>query len=175
MTLTPLPLPGDFGVVKTHGGKLLDRLAAEAICWGTNSPVDHAFVYVGGGRIVEAVRHVRYNTVDAYPGAIWSTGSVALTDAQRDTIFTAAETFVGLPYNILDIAAIALAQNRLGHLVDGDEWWVKRLSDPTHLICSQLVDQAYLQAGIHLFSDGRLPGLVSPGDLYTYIEEHRAG
>ena len=38
------------------------------------------------------------------------------------------------------------------------------------LICSQLVDEAYgWGAGVQLFTDGRLPGLVSPGDLYRRL------
>jgi hypothetical protein len=37
------------------------------------------------------------------------------------------------------------------------------------MICSQLVDQCYQDAGVHLFADGRWPGDVTPADLYRLI------
>lgn len=83
---------------------------------------------------------------------------------QRAAIVKAAYSYVGEQYNALDIVAIALAQARLGHVVDGDEWWVKRLSDDHMPICSQLVVNADRMAGIDL-APGKLSGLVSPGDL----------
>jgi hypothetical protein len=60
--------------------------------------------------------------------------------------------------------AIALAQARLGHVVDGSEWWVKRLSDDHMQICSQLVVNASRLASLDL-APGTLSGLVSPGGL----------
>ena len=99
-------------------------------------------MYVGNGRIVEAIRHVALSPVDDYPGHPWSTGRLAPrytpTPLQRKQIAMAAMSYVGEKYNILDIVAIALAQARLGHTVDGDEWWVRRLSDDHMQICSQL-------------------------------------
>jgi uncharacterized protein YycO len=163
-----LPLLGDFGLVHRANGKWLDQIAQHVIEWGTDSPYCHAFVYVGNGQIVEAVRHVQVVPVTNYRDIVWSTGKLAPehtpTDVQRQAIARAAMSFVGQSYNILDIAAIALAQARLGHVVDGDEWWVKRLSDDHMQICSQLVVNAYRLGGIDL-SPGRLSGLVSPGDL----------
>jgi cell wall-associated NlpC family hydrolase len=162
------PQPGDFGLVGSHPGPWWQRLAESAIRFGTDSPVDHAFVYVGDGRIVEAVSRVRISMDTGYPDVIWSSGRLGrLTPDpdQRREIVKAALGYCGEAYNMLDIIAIGLAQRRMGSLVDGDEWWVRRLSDNHRLICSQLVDAAYLAAGIHLFTDGRLPGLVSPGDL----------
>jgi uncharacterized protein YycO len=161
------PRPGDFGVTGMPGRSWPDRIAEAAIRWGTDSSASHAFIYAGGGQIVEAVRHVRVSPAASYTGITWSAGRLGgcdPTDAQRERIVSAALSHVGESYNVLDIIAIALAQRRLGHVVDGDEWWARRLSDDGHLICSQLVDAAYLAAGISLFP-GRLPGLVSPGDL----------
>lgn len=170
------PLPGDFGVVRT-AGPLLDRLASWAIRFGTDSPVNHAFVYIGEGRIVEAVRRVKVDFADQYDDIIWSTGRLPTpltpTPDQRNAIVQAALAMVDDRYNVLDLLAIALAQKRLGRRVDGDEWWVKRLSANGREICSQVVDKAYDQAGIHLFS-GRLEGLVSPGDLYNLLLPARA-
>jgi hypothetical protein len=44
-----------------------------------------------------------------------------------------------------------------------------RIERADRLVCSQLVDKAYLLAGEHLFSDGRYPGEVTPGDLLDLI------
>jgi hypothetical protein len=162
------PLVGDFGLVHRANGKWLDRIAQDAIEWGTDSKFCHAFVYVGNGQLVEAVRHVQVAPVTNYQDIVWSTGKLGPdhtpTQVQRQAIARAAMSFVGESYNILDIVAIAFAQARLGHVVDGDEWWVKRLSDDHMQICSQLVVNAWRLGGIDL-APGRLSGLVSPGDL----------
>jgi hypothetical protein len=47
------------------------------------------------------------------------------------------------------------------------------IADSGHLICSQLVDLCYLRAGAHLFDDGRLPGDVTPGDLWKLLNPKR--
>jgi uncharacterized protein YycO len=162
------PLVGDFGLVHRANGKWLDRIAQDAIEWGTDSSYCHAFVYVGNGQLVEAVRHVQVAPVTNYQDIVWSTGKLGPdhtpTQVQRQAIARAAMSFVGESYNIVDILAIALAQARLGHVVEGDEWWVKRLSDDHMQICSQLVVNAWRLGGIDL-APGKLSGLVSPGDL----------
>lgn len=167
------PQPGDYFVTATKG-RLIDRIAARAIQWGTDSPVNHAGIYTGDGTIVEAVGEVRYGNVSEYPDAIWSTGRLPAvlvpTLEQRRKIINTAHNLIGTPYSWLDIIAIGLAQKRTGHLVTDRTWWARRISGDGHLICSQAVDQVYLAAGIHLFTDGRLEGLVSPGDLYDLLE-----
>lgn len=166
--MTAQPQPGDYFVTKTTG-RPTDRIAAKVIQWDTDSPVDHAGLYIGKGVIVEAVGHVRYGTVGEYPDAIWSTGRLPVeltpTRDQQRQIVNAALSMIGRPYSWLDILAIGLAQRRTGRLVDSNTWWARRVSGDGHLICSQTVDRAYLAADLHLFADGRLPGLVSPADL----------
>ncbi len=44
-------------------------------------------------------------------------------------------------------------------------WLLDYVAGTGHMICSQLVDQSYLDAGVHLAEDGRFPGDVTPGDL----------
>ena len=162
------PLPADFGLIMHSPGNWLDHAAELLIEFGTDSPFCHAFVYVGEGKIIEAVRHVKVSAASHYENITWSTGRLGpqLTPSpiQRQAIVKAAFSYVGQTYNLADIAAIALAQARLGHVVDGDERWVKRLSDDHMQICSQLVVNAYRMAGLDLGA-GKLSGLVSPGDL----------
>jgi cell wall-associated NlpC family hydrolase len=172
------PQPGDYLVTRTSGA-WYDRLAAWAIRFDTDSPVNHAALAVGPtddypeGAIIEArPGGAAYNSIHAYPQAIWSTGRLPerLTpdNDDRRKIVAAATTMIGTPYSWLDIIAIGLAQRRTGRVVDGDEWWVKRISGDGHLICSQLVDEAFHVAGIELLA-GRLPGLVAPSDLFHLL------
>lgn len=165
-----VPELGDFGVVRTEG------IGSALIRFGTDSPVNHAFVYVGDGQIVEAEPGgALLSPVNRHGDkVVWSTGAVTLATIERQRIACYARTLVGTPYGWPDIVAIALAQRRLGELVDSRTWWVRRIQTLDTLICSQLVDVAYNRAGVHLFDDGRLPGLVSPGDLLGVIDHRGA-
>jgi hypothetical protein len=161
----PSPLIGSVGLVATHGGGLFDKIAGAAIRWGTNSPVNHAFMYVGDGEIIEAVATVKLSPVTEYENITWI-DPIGMTTAQGQAAVKYCRDSLGEHYNAIDIVAIALAQRRLGGTVDGDEWWVKRLSDDHMEICSQLVTNAWRVTGIDPFP-GKLSGLVSPGDLYN--------
>jgi len=162
---------GDFGVAAT-GNQLVSRL----IRWDTSSPVNHAFVYIGDGMIVEArPGGAAVALASNYSNVTWSTGVIQLSIQQRGAIKTAALADRGVGYGYLDIAAIAFVQKRWhdGKFDPGgrfSRWCERRISNMHYLICSQLVDQCYQAAGVHLFTDGRPAGLVSPGDLYTLIK-----
>lgn len=155
-----MPELGAFGVTRTNGW------AAPWIRLITRSTVNHAFVYVGNGQIVEAnPSGAAVGNVSEYPHAIWS--HMALTDQQRHAIANAADTLVGTPYSWVDDVCIGLADLFGWHVPEPVR---ARLSGRSRLMCSQLVDVAYSKAGIHLFPDGRIPGDVSPGDLLHLIE-----
>jgi cell wall-associated NlpC family hydrolase len=163
------PQPGDFALTKIPG--FIGRFVA-AGQWlvGDASPVQHAFVYVGNGQIVQAMPGGAelIHLEDAHEPVVWSTGHFALTAAERMFICGAARSLVGTPYSFLDYASIALAHFRIRPA------WVRDfVADSGHLICSQLVDEAYLRAGVHLFSDGRIPGDVTPGDLWNLLHPKR--
>jgi uncharacterized protein YycO len=174
------PLPGDFLVTPTYGN-WRDRAAAWLIRYGTDSPVNHAALYVGAvdGYVVPQVVEAwpsgaRLSAWNSHPDCTWSTGrlpeGLVPGDVQRERVVHAALGMVGVPYGWLDLVAITFAQKRLGQPVDGDEWWVRRIQSGRTLICSQLVDRAYLSGGVHLFDDGRPDGLVSPGDLWRLLQ-----
>jgi len=181
-------LPGTFGTTPTFGNTF-DRSVARAIQWFTatrdqygrwhDAPVNHAVLYVG-----EVPGYDQPQIVEAAPGGanfsdwnaygtdmVWAheVEGVTLNDQQRASIaqFGIDCAIKGVGYGYLDFVAIALAQRRMHSIVfyEHTQWWAKRLGDPHRLICSQLVDWCYLQADVHLFSDGRWPGLVSPADL----------
>lgn len=140
------------------------------VAWGSRSPAVHAFVVIDRGCIVQAEPEgAVIDSIDAHPDAVYSTWP--LTAEQQDRIVAAAKQLVGTPYNWLDDLDLGLAR-RFGVHTPG--WVRRRLADPTHLQCAQLVDLAYRRAGIRLFTDGRLDGDVTPGDLYDLICDAKA-
>jgi len=133
----------------------------------TLSRVNHAGVCLGGGGTIEAKMRGAV-TGREHAGALYGTGLLAEMEQQRPgvgaDVAAAALTLLGTPYGFVDIAALGLAD------LGVRQRWLERVVDRQHaLICSQLVDQACLDAGVHLFTDGRMPGRVDPGDLERLI------
>lgn len=151
---------GDYLVTPT--GSWFGR----AIRWFTSSTVNHAAVYIGNGRIIEAQPHgARCVSMHTYPHAIWS--HMKLTPSQRIRIATEAVALLRTPYNFLDIAAQAVVRLFNWH---APKWAIDRVSRPDRLQCAQLVDLCYSRGGVILFPDGRPMGLVAPSDLLNLIE-----
>jgi cell wall-associated NlpC family hydrolase len=153
--------PGDFAAVA------MDDAVGHLIEFGEWLNGDgfgqyaHALVYVGDGQIVEAMPGgalMRPRAVQ--DGDLWSTGVLPVTQDQREAIVAAANRYLGVPYSFADYAA--LAAHRLHIPVPGLRAFI---ADTGHMICSQLVDQCYADAGVHLFTDGRWPGYVTPKEL----------
>ncbi|WP_369147075.1 hypothetical protein [Streptomyces sp. R44] len=167
MELTPLP--GDFALTKI-GGLTGRFVAAGQALVGDAAPVQHAFVYVGNGEIVQAMpggaELIRLE--DASEPVVWSTGRFDLTAWQRTHITTAAFSLVGTPYSFLDYASIALAHWRIR-----PRWVREYVADSGHMICSQLVDEVYRRAGVDLLPETRLAGDVTPGDLWRVLHPER--
>lgn len=163
------PQPGDFALTRIYGITGAFISAGQHLV-GDGAPIQHAFVYVGNGYIVQAMpggaEMIRLE--DASEPYIWSTGRVPLTEIQRLFISEYAIGLVGTPYSFLDYASIALAHYRIR-----PRWVRDFVADSGHLICSQLVDEAYKRAGVQLFDDGRLPGDVTPGDLWWLLQRDR--
>jgi hypothetical protein len=165
--IEPQPRPGTIGLVRIRGG--IGRLIriGQWLNGDGYADYEHAFVVVGpdlDGRqqLIEAQpggarlallteyddRHVRF------------VAPAGLTDRQRRQIAAAAMDLRYTPYSFLDYLALATHRFRLP--VPGLRRYIE---DSGHLICSQLVDEAYRRAGIALFADGRWPGYVTPADL----------
>jgi uncharacterized protein YycO len=167
------PLPGDFGLVPINGaagtliriGQWLDGKGFKR--W------EHAFVVTAAETTarpgyVEAIAAFPGGAARAqYPvdGPLYSSGHIPLTDEQRSQIVYWATFYLGTPYSFADYAAIAAHRLRLP--VPGLRAYI---GDTGHMICSQLVDRCYLDAGVHLFDDQRWAGYVTPADLAELIE-----
>lgn len=150
-------LPGDYGVVRTSG------FIGAAIRFFTRSEWNHAFIYIGDEQIVEA----QPKGAVISPLKDYDEGNLLAFNYREKMTYTnglrvaeQAKKLVGIGYNFIDIFVIFLKQFGFNH-----KWINKRVSNDGRLICSQLVDLAYQNAGIHLFDDGRYPGDVTPADL----------
>nr|WP_104816969.1 hypothetical protein [Kitasatospora sp. MMS16-BH015] len=160
----PTPLPGDFAVVRMSGsaGRLIR--VGQWLNGDGFSDFEHAFVYVGDGELVEGEPGgASTGSLAGYEGRpmLWSTGRIPLDDEQREAVVAAARGYLGTPYSVMDYFALATHHLHLpvSPLFKG------YVMSSKHMICSQLVDQCYHDAGVQLFDDHRWPGYVTPGDL----------
>jgi cell wall-associated NlpC family hydrolase len=155
------PEPGDFELTKIagEGGELI-RIG-QLLNGDGFEDYEHARLYLGGGQVLEAEPGgARIAPVGEVAGGLWSTGKIPLTGAQRTAIVAAARGYVGTPYSAADY--FALAAHRLHLPLPGLKAYV---ASSGRMICSQLVDRCYQDAGVHLFNDNRWPGYVTPGSL----------
>jgi hypothetical protein len=165
-----MPKPGDFGLVAISGevgrlirfGQLLNGDGWDA----TPDPAlperrtayQHAVLVLPSGELIEAEPGgARIRPVSEYDGTnvVWS--DWPLTDAERAAIVAAGRSLEGVPYSAADY--FALAAHRLHLPVPGLRRFV---ASSGHMICSQLVDEAYRRAGLAMFADHRWPGYVTP-------------
>lgn len=160
--------PGDFAVVTMKGntGRLI-RLGQWLNGDGFKD-YEHAFIYVGDGKIVEAEPGgALLSDVGRYgpSNVLWSSGKVILSDEQRSAIVEAARALVGVPYGFLDYLLIALKRFHITI-----PFLNRRLLGSKHLICSQLVAKVYEDEGTPLFIN-KPAYLVTPADLANRITE----
>ena len=164
------PEPGDFAVCRMGGAA--GRLAAigEWLCGDRFTQYQHALLCAGGNLIIEAepggARAVPLDKA-RYGGMLWSTGAVPLTGTQRTAICLAARSYIGTGYSWADYFAIAAHRLRLHPL---DNLLRARIASTRSLICSQLIDRCFQDAGVQLFDDARWNGYVTPADLAALIE-----
>ncbi|MEU9117795.1 hypothetical protein AB0D04_40235 [Streptomyces sp. NPDC048483] len=160
------PLPGDIGLTQISGvtGQLI-RLG-QWINKDGFADYQHVFLVLPDEQLLEAVPGgARISSLSGYTGTdVLYVCPKRLTWQQRTAICEASTRYIGVPYSFLDYAAIAAHRFRLP--LPGLRRYV---ASTRHMICSQLVDQCYLDAGVHLFADGRWPGYVTPMALYNLL------
>lgn len=158
--MTYAPQQGDIGLVRIHGAVGAGIRFAQWLNGDGFADFEHAFVYVGGGQLVEAEPGgARLAALAEYASerVVWLRAPLSCGPAVAE----AARQLTGVPYSFLDYEAIALHHFHI---------WapgLKRYIGSTgHMICSQLADEAARRGGWKIFDDGRWPGYVTPGDLY---------
>jgi cell wall-associated NlpC family hydrolase len=149
------PKPGDYGVVRSNGW------AAKLIQIGTISRWNHAFIYIGDKKVIEArPTGVTITPLSEYTKVAWNQHEEIDNDT-RGKIVAAAHHFVGQPYGFLDIINILFRIIGLKALANTKIF--EKLAMNHGLICSELVSLAYRDAGIDL--TGMPDHRVTPGDL----------
>jgi hypothetical protein len=151
--------PGDIGLT-TIGGVLGFFVSLGQHLAGDSSKYTHAYIVLDDETVLAAQPGgARIDKLSDYKNkAVYLQRD--LTDEQRATIVKEARALEGLPYSFLDYLALALARFGIK-----PQWLKKYIANTGHMICSQLCDEVYRRAGIHLFNDDRLPQEVTPGDL----------
>lgn len=153
--------PGCYGV--SHGGGYPGHLIRTA----TQSWAGHAFVYVGNGMIIEGKPPIAVKTsADAHPDAVWNYRET-LTDDQRLIIIAQADALIGIPYDWSAFVGFALEimTHRSGDRLD------ELFKQDRYRVCSALVADCYLAAGIDIDPVAAVSNLVSPADLYNRIAQ----
>lgn len=157
------PRPGDFGLVRMSG---LTRWAIRLGQWLNGdgfADYQHAFLVLDDESLIEAEPGgARIRPLSEYSDAVYS--DWPLTEEQRAAIVAAGRELEGIPYSVLDYLSLALVRLHIR-----PRWVTRYVASTGHLICSQLVDHAYLMAGVHLFTDGRFEGDVTPADLVSVL------
>lgn len=169
------PKPGSIGL-SIIGGKTGALVAAGQAITGDGSRWTHAFIVVDNDEVVEGMPGGARLTkladrIDDDGGIVFSDRPVqeAILGHEfnpfyepdlRMVICRVAREMVGTPYSFLDYVAMAFT-----HFGVHAGWLRRYMLSKNHMICSQLVDEAYRRVGIHMFNDGRLPMDVTPGDI----------
>lgn len=153
---------GDYGVVHTAGwiGWMIRALTGNG---PRKADVNHAAIALSATELVEMeAAGATLNPVSKYSRMRWYRPA-GTTPEQRELVAQAARALViaQTGYAFLDIAA--QFAYRVLHV--RPTWLARWIRSPRRMVCSQAVDWAEQVGGVHLFDDGRLPGVVSPADL----------
>lgn len=144
-----------------------------AIRLATSSAVSHAMVYVGSGRIIEAIGEgvTERSLGDALGGATLGVAyrRSGLTFGQSAAIVQYVRQQVGHKYDTSGAAGAGLRANPVLCIVSGIAACVAahagKLQRQDRFYCSELVLEAYRIAGVPIVA--HLPGVSTPQDIVT--------
>jgi hypothetical protein len=165
-TIGLVPIAGNVGKLIRLGQWLAENPIASWLHRNTEPNLQHAFVLLDGGRLIEAepggarIRDLsEYEGIDVY----WCSNIAGeFTPAQLEQAAVKALRYEDVPYSFTDY--LYLFVHRLHLWFPGLKYLIQRSG---HVICSQLADGAYEAAGLKLFRDGRWSGDVMPMDIYV--------
>jgi len=155
------PPLGSVGLTQIHGkvGRLIRF--GQWLNGDGYEDYEHAFVFVGGGRIVEAEPGgAREADLSEYAAntVVW----IECPPEYGQAVADEARKLVGTKYSFVDYLALFLHRMRLW--VPFLRWYVR---SSRRLICSALADRAARRGGWRLFVTPPIwEGYVTPGMLY---------
>lgn len=153
------PRLGDVGITRTGG------FFGHLIRVGTTARWNHAVIYIGNGKLVEATpRGVKIGVVSEYSVIDWNKHD-EISDVDRARIANHALSLVGKSYSFITIFLIAARILGAKFLTDNKLmiWAAKREG----FICSELCSECY-NVVPHPLSF-KPDYLVNPGDIGDYI------
>lgn len=184
--------PGDIGFTRITGFTGWWVALGQFII-GDSNRFTHVFVVLDDDTIIEAMPSgARYAPLDREYKTDVMYSRLPLSDEQRKLVVQTARGLMsrpgGIKYSFFDYLYLALS-----HWGLKADWLKRKIQQFGHQICSQLAD--YLlngggsydpegnwlpnPAGFRLFTDGRLPMDVTPGDLVyatdPRLNEHISG
>lgn len=125
--------------------------------WTGKATMTHAFSYVGGGNIVEALGSIRKNAISNYDNKDVLVYRVPLTDSERKSFSDGMINMVGGPYGylkyplfILDAGTTWIKQHVLG-MRNPSFFFSDTFGLPIDPVCSQLVVE-----GLYRFTSYRI-------------------
>lgn len=152
---------GDFFVVRTGG------IVGALIRLVTRSQYNHAGIYMPPNATMCVEANPAGASLDPsdYGKDLLLASKILITPQQRLDIQQHAQEVIGVKYGFLDLVSLAALQFGIK-----PKFIRRQVTKSNRMICSQLVDEVYRRAGVHLFNDGRLSQDVTPGDLARLIE-----
>lgn len=178
------PQAGDIGLTVITGR------VGETIAWaqritGDGAPFQHAFGVVDDqGNTAEAMpgyRGARVRHVARYDHTRTVYIRVAMTEAQRYAVGDEWQAMLGTRYSYVQYPALALlaGSEKVAEWTGRPRqemrppWLTEYIKRSDRLICSQYVDEGACRHGVHLFTNERAPGDVTPGDFWCHLDvEH---
>lgn len=159
------PMHGDIGLARIGGILGFFVMLGQALA-GDASRWTHTFIVLDDENVIAGQPGgARIDPLSLYKNkSIYV--QMNLTDEKRQEIVEIARSYEGTPYGWLNYLAIGLARFNIK-----PKWLRRFIASNKTMMCSQLSDVVYCQAGIHIFNDGRLSGEVTPGDLANWIIE----
>lgn len=184
MTTTEIK-PGMFFLSHSPGWVSRSISSAQAFVRG-GSFYSHAGLALGDGKIIQAepggAEIIDFSPAYDHTLVLWSDAPIqrelarrlgkmadewGIEEELRSAVVAKAKELEGTKYSYLDYLSIAAVEWKW----PGHEKLRSRVESSGRLICSALVDRAFLRAGVHLFDDRRAVGDVTPGDLDRYDQD----
>ena len=146
--------PGDVFVV--HGRHLISRMIRIV----TDSHWNHATMYSGKGKYIQADNHgVETKSIEDYGGKdIEIYRHKSITNQQGKKIVHAAMQKIGKKYDFYHLVQL------FWYFLFGIRGNARRIGSKNKYICSELVADAYVQAGLKVYKNYN-PTQISPADF----------